>query len=1049
MASAICDCGSSEIQVQRGVHSCLKCGNVLQNLNFQLLQGDRYQKLEVKRHDFQLERMRAINAKAMAAQVRLQRWRLALAKLCGQLKLQDAIQDSAFRLLQHRLSKKAFRGPKERHKLLGCACLVVAASKHNVGAFATIEIPRPDVVTGSPGAGLTLEEVATKCQVKVNLLQKMLWKVCKETGVQPSRNEGNAEALLMRICRHLNITQTGGVCAYGCKLVSIASQGWICTGRKWSFIVAAAFMLAAQAFFYLIEVQDVARFLRLGTGTIELRLKEIKELLLSVMQHLPWGHVIDISNIHVYLPFALEHWDVLHPVAPILRKQQIEKQQKRQKALEEFLHSNAFASRGSRSNSSSAGSLRGLIKTDDDPSVRLAALDALQAVAGVGSRHLKEAALHLVLDEDDVVRDAAAEILEHLDLTEEEDALPGDLDLPVIEQESLGKNIAEEPQGSTQQPEQGTSESQDIGEMGQRLLGLAEQFQSLQSLDLSDQGKQMEQVLQSQDQEALRQWLHEIFPQLEGMLTPGPKYPMGVYLDELRVMEIFEGSPAEKAGILIGDILHKVNGVEITTQEELRKELDVAGDKCLLVERAGGEVEVMIHLGGEHQLMQEGLAMAKGRSALSKLQRPGVGGFFFLVAVLALTATPFVFTLAREVKVAKGWRLSRHATPDLGSSYIQPLDVEPTTAWARIEEVKNKLRGYDDLPKYHHRPAVENAALVWWFLRDRRLDVNEATEKLVKCLRWRQRFRVEYLGPDMFPKELRSGKGYVHQHPDIAGRPVMVAIARRHSIFERDLLESSRMCCWMLETALKRLAMLEPPSTGTKKLAPPVPEQALGIFDLREFSPLQADLEVAGFLIEVLYNYYPARTGKVLLVGAPDLFKAFWDNIKPLLGRYAKLADFVTVDELRENYFKPGLEPPEFRGVARAAMPAMPAIPGMIGSCLTIAFAGATVVAKSPRKRGRTARQASLLGVGSRQISLDTTAPSMEQVEKAIDLLQSRIPSTLKWRGRPAAENRALLWWFLRDRKMDVAEAASKLLKCLRWRDDFSVENLGGGCKSS
>ena len=41
---------------------------------------------------------------------------------------------------------------------------------------------------------------------------------------------------------------------------------------------------------------------------------------------------------------------------------------------------------------------------------------------------------------------------------------------------------------------------------------------------------------------------------------------------------------------------------------------------------------------------------------------------------------------------------------------------------------------------------------------------------------------VEYLGPDMFPKELRAGKGYVHQHPDIAGRPVMVAIARRHSI---------------------------------------------------------------------------------------------------------------------------------------------------------------------------------------------------------------------------------------------------------------------------
>lgn len=43
---------------------------------------------------------------------------------------------------------------------------------------------------------------------------------------------------------------------------------------------------------------------------------------------------------------------------------------------------------------------------------------------------------------------------------------------------------------------------------------------------------------------------------------------------------------------------------------------------------------------------------------------------------------------------------------------------------------------------------------------------------------------------------------------------------------------------------------------------------------------------MAGFLIEALYNYYPGRTGKVLLVGAPELFKTFWDNIKPLLGRY-------------------------------------------------------------------------------------------------------------------------------------------------------------------
>eukprot|EP00438_Fugacium_kawagutii_P024566 Skav223346 [mRNA] locus=scaffold200:341250:341981:+ [translate_table: standard] len=227
----------------------------------------------------------------------------------------------------------------------------------------------------------------------------------------------------------------------------------------------------------------------------------------------------------------------------------------------------------------------------------------------------------------------------------------------------------------------------------------------------------------------------------------------------------------------------------------------------------------------------------------------------------------------------------------------------------------------------------------------------------------------------------------------------------------------------MLETALKRLTTLEPPAPGNAAEKPDAPEQALGIFDLREFSPLQADLEVAGFLIEVLYNYYPGRTGKVLLVGAPDLFKAFWDNIKPLLGRYAKLADFVTVQELRDNYFKPGLEPPEFR-VARAAVPPL----GIGGVVCSMAFAGATLAAWRTRSRpvrcaGRAARGSSLLGVGSSQISLDASVVDVSSAEQAISELQRRIPGHLKWRGRPAAENRALLWWFLRDRKMDQQAA--------------------------
>ena len=35
-----------------------------------------------------------------------------------------------------------------------------------------------------------------------------------------------------------------------------------------------------------------------------------------------------------YMPFALEYWDVLRPSAPLLRKQQLDHQFRRQKALE-------------------------------------------------------------------------------------------------------------------------------------------------------------------------------------------------------------------------------------------------------------------------------------------------------------------------------------------------------------------------------------------------------------------------------------------------------------------------------------------------------------------------------------------------------------------------------------------------------------------------------------------------------------------------------------------------------------------------------------------
>lgn len=262
------------------------------------------------------------------------------------------------------------------------------------------------------------------------------------------------------------------------------------------------------------------------------------------------------------------------------------------------------------------------------------------------------------------------------------------------------------------------------------------------------------------------------------------------------------------------------------------------------------------------------------------------------------------------------------AVDDLGSRFVGDVRVDSAVAWRSIEQLRLRMLRCSDLPPWRGRPAAENDGLLWWFLRERRLDVAETAKKLERCLRWRQEFRVEKLGPELFTRELRARKAYLHRHPDLAGRPVLVAIGNRHNVLERRLEDSCRMCAWFMEQALEKLATVEPPVRDASRAArrglqSTVPaEQALGIFDLRGFSPLQWDPEFVLFLIDALYNYYPGRVARVLLVGAPAVFSQFWETVRPLLGRYAALADFVSPEDVRRRYFAPGHAPPEFEVVS-------------------------------------------------------------------------------------------------------------------------------------
>ncbi|XP_020520871.1 motile sperm domain-containing protein 2 isoform X2 [Amborella trichopoda] len=162
---------------------------------------------------------------------------------------------------------------------------------------------------------------------------------------------------------------------------------------------------------------------------------------------------------------------------------------------------------------------------------------------------------------------------------------------------------------------------------------------------------------------------------------------------------------------------------------------------------------------------------------------------------------------------------------------------------------------------------------------------------------WRQEFRVSNISEETVKDITSTGKAYLHDYPDLNGRPVLVVVAAKHIPAKHDLTESEKLCIYLIEKAMERLSTEE--------------GNILGIFDLRGFGTENADLAFMKFLIDVFYYYYPRRLGEVLFVDAPFLFKPFWQIVKPLLKSYANLVRFCKPETVRE-YFSPPTAPPGF-----------------------------------------------------------------------------------------------------------------------------------------
>lgn len=187
-----------------------------------------------------------------------------------------------------------------------------------------------------------------------------------------------------------------------------------------------------------------------------------------------------------------------------------------------------------------------------------------------------------------------------------------------------------------------------------------------------------------------------------------------------------------------------------------------------------------------------------------------------------------------------------------------------------------------------------------WFLLDRKLDPIEAQEKLIKMLTWRKSINADDLKTTDIAKEAATGKAYLHPHLDLANRPVVIVRVSRHFIGGSPPEESQQLCAYTLDRAIEKL-----PGGDNNTI--------LGIFDLRGFTPRNADFIFARFLVDAFFTYYPKRVSQVLFVEAPWIFQPAWEVVKPWLRKYAALVRFVSVDELRREYFTVETLPEDFK----------------------------------------------------------------------------------------------------------------------------------------
>eukprot|EP01105_Mastigella_eilhardi_P017104 TRINITY_DN3930_c0_g1_i1.p1 TRINITY_DN3930_c0_g1~~TRINITY_DN3930_c0_g1_i1.p1 ORF type:complete len:632 (+),score=175.81 TRINITY_DN3930_c0_g1_i1:80-1975(+) len=224
-----------------------------------------------------------------------------VSKVAGRLRLGHNCMDEMRNLAKQLHEKKVWRSGRTG-ELMAAALAYIVSRRNN--------------------KSLTLLDVADCAQEKIFSMGRHYRRVAELLGVHVEI--ADPALYVERAVSQLTIIkdqQRETIVNQASRLVNLAKDQWIATGRKPAVITGAAIVIALEAnsLPFSETVKEVSDVLHISTQTTRLRYREMKAQLLNLAKTMPWGNDVNRNNLNTHLPFILQNLEFVQAINPYTR----------------------------------------------------------------------------------------------------------------------------------------------------------------------------------------------------------------------------------------------------------------------------------------------------------------------------------------------------------------------------------------------------------------------------------------------------------------------------------------------------------------------------------------------------------------------------------------------------------------------------------------------------------------------------------------------------------------------------------------------------------